>query len=459
MGKRPHPLPGSRLPLLTVLPRTMTTFENRTPDWLTVGEALERVLARAMPLEREGVPLQEAVGRALSERILAGATLPPWDNAAMDGYAVRGEDVAGAAPEAPVTLRVVGETRAGAPVGRGLERGEAIRIMTGAPVPPGADSVIRVEHTDAEETPGQIRIHSGADRGGNIRPGGQDMVAGEELLPSGFSIGPGTVGLLAAAGVVSVPVRRRPRIAILSNGDELAEADAFHRVMAGRAIPETNAPTLTAAVTLLGGIPIPLGIARDNPDSILEGVGAAREARADVLLTSGGASMGEHDLLKRVLDRVGFELDFWRVRMRPGTPFSFGLLPVEGGRPMAVFGLPGNPASSFVTFQIFCRPFLLRLAGHHRLHRPVTAATTEEDLRSPPHLTHFFRVDLSGEPGNLRVRLTGSQTSGLVRGQALARALAVVPEGVSLLPAGEEVRVLLLDDLGLGEADPGYLPV
>jgi len=188
-------------------------------------------------------------------------------------------------------------------------------------------------------------------------------------------------------------------------------------------------------------------------------VARARSEGADVLLTSGGASMGEHDLIKRVLDDLGFELDFWRVRMRPGTPFSFGTLPrLKETSPLPVFGLPGNPASSFVTFQVFCRPYLLKLAGHRRIHRPVLLATAGEDFRSPAHLTHFFRVTLSGDPARPVARSTGPQTSGLVRGQGLAQALAVVPEGRKLLEEGERVRVILLDDAGQGGGQPGFLP-
>ncbi len=436
----------------------MTRFEQRSPDWLSAQEALDRVLARARPLEAETVRVPEALGRALAEGAKARASLPPWDNAGMDGYAILGQEVRGASPEVPVLLSVVGETRAGQETAPTLRPGEALRIMTGAPMPPGADSVIRVEHTDAETVPGTVRIFSDSDVGANVRPGGEDMRAGEEVLPKGATMGAGALGVLAATGHATVRVFRRPRVAILSNGDELAGPAEFHRVAGGEAIPETNAPTLVAGITLLGGIPIHLGIARDTRESILDKVAEAREAGADVLITSGGASMGEHDLMKRVLDEAGYEMDFWRVRMRPGTPFSLGSLPGTGDRPMAVFGLPGNPASSFVTFQVLCRPFLLRLAGHDRVHRPVVGARAGEELRSTPHLTQFFRVTLRGQPADQVVFLTGSQTSGLVRGQGLAEGLAVVPEGVSKVPAGDPVRVMLLDDLGCGGAGPGYFP-
>lgn len=435
----------------------MTQFEMRTPDWLSVREADQRVLSQAQPLDTEEVPIPEALGRALAQGVLARAPLPPWDNSAMDGYAVRGQDVTNASRQAPVVLKVVGETRAGEAAGRALCKGEAIRIMTGAPIPPGADSVIRVEDTDAEGTPGRLKIFSDGDVGRHIRPGGQDMQEGEELLPAGATIGPGQVGLLHASGAQTVRVHRRPRVAVLSNGDELVALGDFQRVLAGKGIPETNNPTLAAAITMVGGIPIPLGIARDDPADILEKIEKAREEKADALITSGGASMGEKDLFKRVMDEAGLTLDFWRVKIRPGTPFSFGFLPGEDGRSLPVFGLPGNPASSFVTFQLFCRPFILRQAGHHRVHRPVLMGLAGEDLKSPSHLTHFFRVVLRGDPAAPGAFLTGPQTSGLVRGQGLAQGLAVVPEGVPLIREGEAVRIILLDDMGLGSQTAGYL--
>ena len=434
----------------------MTQFETRSPDWLSVGEALQRVLAEARPLGPEKVSLEGSLGRALAESVFARANLPPWDNSAMDGYAVRHQDLSTASPTCPVLLEVVGGIRAGDFAGRALGEGEAIRIMTGAPVPPGADAIVRVENTDAEVRPGRVAVSSSPGFGDDVRPGGQDMLEGDEVLSPGTTIGSGQIGLLAATGAEKVLVHGKPTVAVLSNGDEIAAAADFHRVLAGKAIPETNSPTLAAAVRGACGNALPLGIARDNPESILEKVAEARAGGADVLVTSGGASMGEYDLFKRVLDDRGFELDFWRVKMRPGTPFSFGYLPPEGehGR-MAVFGLPGNPASSFVTFQILCRPYLLRLAGHRRIHRQVLLARAGKTFRSPPHLTFFFRVTLSGDPASPVATPTGSQTSGLVRGQGLAHGLAMVPQGESEIREGEELRVILLDDFGMGGDDPG----
>jgi len=437
----------------------MTRFETRHPDWLPAAEALRRILARAEPLEPESVPVPECLGRALAQAVHARVTLPPWRNSAMDGYAVRSQDLAGASRHDPVILRVVGETRAGERPEPALSAGTAVRIMTGAPVPSGADSVVRVEDTDAEVLPGEVRVFSEADRGRHVRPLGEDLRGGEVALPAGATVGPGQVGLLWAAGAERVMVHRLPRIGILANGDELAGPGDFQRVLAGEALPETNSPTLAAAALLAGGIPVPLGIARDTPDSILGKVEQALAERVDVLMTSGGASMGERDLLKRVLEKIGFRLDFWRVRMRPGTPFSFGHLPAGSSRrPMPVFGLPGNPSSSFVTFQVLCRPFLRRLAGHGRVHRPVVTARAGEAMESSPGITHFLRVTLRYGPDSREAFLAGPQGSGLVRSQAVSHGLAVIPERTARIPEGGQVRVLLLDDFGSGGEEAGYLP-
>lgn len=421
------------------------SFETRDPDWLAAGAAQERILSRVVPLPLETVSPSRTLGRALAQDVRAGATLPPWDNSAMDGYAVRGADVEGAREEQPARLTVVGRAAPGDPSARAVGPGEAIRIMTGAPVPDGADSVVRVEHTDREEQePGTVAVLSDGDAGRNVRPAGEDARAGDTVLESGTTVGAGQIAVLVAAGRDRVPVRRRPRVAVISTGDELVGLDRFDEVRAGRAIPDTNGPALAAAIREAGAEPASVAIARDRPESVRETLEAARSA--DVVVTTGGASMGEGDILKDVLEDMGFDLDFWRVRIRPGSPMSFGHLPAAAGSGHAtpVFGLPGNPASSFVTFQLFVRPFLLAMAGHARVHRPVLPARTVEQLRSREHLTHFFRVQLEEGDGAPRVRLAGPQGSGLVRTLGVADGLAMVPEGVTEVGAGEPVRVILL---------------
>jgi molybdopterin molybdotransferase len=422
----------------------VTEFETRRADWLSVDEARARVLAHARPLPPEAVPLVEALGRALAEPVTARATLPAWANSAMDGYAVLAADVRGASEASPVRLPVVGALRAGPAGATGIEPGQAMRIMTGAALPGGADSVIRVEDTDREASAGVIEIRSDRDAGRNVRPAGQDMRAGDRVLEAGVPIGPGQIALAAAAGRATVQVHRRPRVAILSSGDELRTLDDWEDVPRGAGVPETNGPTLLAAALAAGAVGLPPRLALDTPESIREHMLAI--ADADVILTSGGASMGEADLIKRVLDELGFELDFWRVTLRPGSPMSFGYLRLPGRSPTPLFSLPGNPASAFVTFELFVRPFLLKLAGHRRIHRSVVQATAADSLPSTGRLTHFHRVYLEYEPSGMKARLTGAQGSGLVQSLGRAHGLAVVPLGSGGIQPGGPVEVILVQD-------------
>jgi molybdopterin molybdotransferase len=433
----------------------LTEFETRSADWLSVEDALGRVLSSARPGPVEKLPLHAALGRALAAPITARATLPPWDNSAMDGYAVRGEDVRGASADAPAHLPVSGVARAGATLPTVLARGSAVRIMTGAPLPPGADSVIRVEDTDRESgAPGVVEIRSDRDAGRNVRPGGQDMRAGEVVLGAGATLGPGQLAVAAAAGHAYVDVHQPPRVAVLSNGDELRTLDEWDDVLSGAAVPETNGLMLVALVSAAGGVALPPRLARDTHESIGEQVAAC--ANADVLITSGGASMGEADLFKRVLDELGLELVLWRVTLRPGSPFSFGLLPRVGSPPQFVFGLPGNPTSAFVTFELFVRPFLLRSAGHARIHRPILRAVTQDRLPAVGRLTHYHRVLVDFNTNPPIARLTGPQGSGLVQSLGKAQGLAVVPLGVDGIEPGEPVDVLLVGDAPATLERPGY---
>jgi molybdopterin molybdotransferase len=421
----------------------MPDFESRKGDWLGFDDALAHVLGHVSPLPPETVPLEDALGRALTHDVLAPTALPPWDNSAMDGYAVRGDDVAGATQDHPVVLVVTGVIHAGTRFEGTVGTGDAVRIMTGGEVPPGADTVIRVEDTDREETDvGNIRIYSERDRGRHVRPAGQDWSEGAIALGAGTGIGPGQISVLAAARVSLVSVHRRPTVAILASGDELADLESPsldpHR------IPESNSQYASAGVRAAGGTPLRLGIARDDRADIQQHL--ARAADADVLVTLGGASMGEGDLFKAVLEDLGLQLDFWRVKIRPGSPMSFGHLPRDGSRSQPVFGLPGNPASAFVTFELFVRPFLLALAGHIRLRRPTVSALAAEDLTTAEDITAFLRVRLNGLGAELEASLTGPQGSGLVGSLGAADGLAVIPVGVSVIPRGAPVDVILLDD-------------
>jgi molybdopterin molybdotransferase len=416
-------------------------FESRPADWLGVEEALSRILSAASPLAVERTSLLDGLGRGLAEEVVADATLPPWTNSGMDGYAVRAEDVRSASATSAVTLRVVARMRAGDSPGRGIGPGEAVRIMTGAPIPSGADSVVRVEDTDREREEGWVRVLDGRDAGHNLRPAGQDMRRGERLLEPGHVITPGTIGVLAAAGRNMVAVHRRPRVAVLTTGDELRGPERFDDVRAGAGVPNSNGPMISAMVAAAGAHPSSLVNAQDDPADLRARVEDA--ADADVLVTIGGASMGEADLVKRVLHTMGYRPAFWRVRMRPGSPFGFGWLP-RGARLQPTFTLPGNPTSAFVTFEILVRPFLLRLAGHADTSRPRVACRAGEPIRAPAELTYFLRVTLEGAGSDLTARLTGPQGSGLVSGLARAGGLAVVPEHVLEIPAGARVDVVLI---------------
>ena len=417
-------------------------FERRSADWVGVEEAQERILSAASSLPSEEVVAAEAAGRVLAAGFVAAATLPPWDNSAMDGYAVRAEDVRSASAARPVGLRVVGRIHAGHAGIHSLGPGEAARIMTGAPLPLGADAVVRVEDTDAEgERSDHVAVRAAVEAGRYVRPAGEDFQAGDRVIEAGRVVTPGVVALSSALGRALIPVHRRPCVALLATGDELRPVDRYEDVLAGAAIPESNRPMLAAMVHEAGGTVGSTSLAPDDPDQILARIEEADED--DVLVTIGGASMGEADLVKRVLDRAGFEQDFWRVRMRPGSPFSFGFLR-RGQRRQAVFGLPGNPSSAFVTFELFVRPFLRRLAGHSTWFRPMESMVAAEELTGPSHLAAYLRVQVDRGVAPPAARLTGPQGSGLVRGLALADGLAVIPEGVGRVPIGAPVSVMLL---------------
>ncbi len=428
------------------------TFEARPADWLSYTEALDRVLSAARPCPIERVAVAEALGRVLAEDIVATATLPPWDNSAMDGYAVRARDIRGASPSNPMTLNVIGASHAGTPQEWRVGDGEAIRIMTGAPLPGGADSVVRVEDTDRETEGGLVTVRDDRDAGRNVRSGGEDMVPGQTVLRSGTPVHAGSVGVIAAAGFSEVGVHGRVAVSVVTTGDELRTVEQYDDVRAGRGVPESNGPMLAAAVRTAGGIPRQFPAVPDDPGLLRDALIAA--AKGDVVVTVGGASMGEADLVKRVLDAIGFRQDFWRVRIRPGSPFSFGWVDAGDGREVPVFGLPGNPASAFVTFDLFVRPFLRRMSGHESTGRRRIRAVAGQKMSAPAELTYFLRVRL--EPGETRTdppiaTLTGSQNSGLVESLGLLHGLAVVPPDVSEIAPGDPVEVILFEEAWGGD--------
>lgn len=405
---------------------------------LTVAEAVARVVGGAHPMPVERVPLLEACGRVLAAPAVAGYTLPHWDNSAMDGYAVRAVDILGASAAAPVRLRVLETVAAGGFPTVRVQAGQATRIMTGAPLPDGADTVVRVEDTDAGTV--EVVIRDARDSRKNIRPRGEDFTGGHEVLATGTAIAPAQIGVLASLGMASVDVFRRPVVAILGSGDELVDLDRFHEVLAGRKIVSSNSYTLSALVQAAGGIPRVLGNAADTPESLRELL--ERTVGADLIVTSAGASVGEFDYTRAVLASLGATLDFWKVRMRPGAPIGFGTL---RGTPWVA--LPGNPVSAMVTFELFVRPVIRRMLGHALLHRRPVPVILEEPVSIGARLTHFLRAIVRvRDDGSLGARLTGPQGSGILTSMSRANALLVVPEDRPTSAAGDRLHALLLGE-------------
>jgi molybdopterin molybdotransferase len=414
----------------------------RDADWLLIEEALQRILDSMPRTNSERVPLDEAIGRTLAEPLISPIDQPPWDNSAMDGFAVHGADVRTASELAPVTLRIVDDVRAGGFPSVPVRPGEATRIMTGAPMPAGADSVVRVEHTRAPDAL-HVEVVIGTDAGRNVRGRGEDLTAGAAVFTAGRLLRPAEIGVLAMIGCTTPLVARRPHVALLATGDELVEPERISDVVAGTHIINSNSPALAAALRQTSCLPQPLGIARDDLGDLQQRLAQALDA--DALITTAGASVGEHDLVKEALESLGCRTLFWRVRIRPGSPFSFGLIERPERPPLPVFGLPGNPVSALVTFEVLVRPALRRMQGRAEVYTPVSRAVAGETIRSPAGLVRFLRVRLEGgADGICRAYLTGPQGSGILTSVAAADALLVMPLEVAEAPAGAAVRVLPL---------------
>ncbi|MDW8326776.1 MAG: molybdopterin molybdotransferase MoeA [Anaerolineales bacterium] len=412
---------------------------------LTVAEARARILEHFRPLDTEVVALEAARGRVLAEAIYAGENLPPFPNSSMDGYAVRVADTAHATPDAPVTLPISGDIPAGAPLPGELPPGTAMRIMTGAPVPGGADAVVPVEETDdgrnhahhSERTalPAQIRIFKAPRPGANIRPVGQDVSVGQQVLAPGVRLRPAALGVLAALGHAQVRVYRRPRVALLSTGDELVGVTDTPRP--GQ-IRDINSITLAAAIEQYGGEPLRLGVAPDRLDEVRRRLQQAVAHGANLILSSAGVSVGVYDVVKGALEADG-ALTFWKVNMRPGKPLAFGHV---GGVPF--IGLPGNPVSALVGFEVFVRPALLRLAGQTALERFTVLAELAEPVHSDGRET-YLRVTLEQRGERFIAHSTGLQGSNIITSLVKADGLLIIPAGVTQVAAGSTLPVWLLD--------------
>jgi molybdopterin molybdotransferase len=426
-------------------------------EGLTVSEARTWVMDAAQPLESEMVATREAVGRVLAAAVDSSRQIPPADCSAMDGYALRRHDTRGGSPESPAELSVVYEVAAGAQAPRPLEAGEAARIFTGAPIPPGADAVVKQEDVASHVGVGErVRIQVEAEPHANVRDAGEDLQIGDRVLEAGMEIRSAHVGVLASLGRAVIPVHRRPRVAILSGGNELVEIDGD---VSGGRIVASNAYALAAECHSIGAVPTSLGIAQDRPDAIERQFRAALSA--DCIVSSAGVSVGDHDHVRPVLEKLGCKLEFWGVKMKPGFPLAFGRFdPALGtaGRPgPLVFGLPGNPVSASVTFEQFVRPVLLRMLGHARCFRPVIRARLAEPLRKQPGRLHFVRVTLEeGDDGVVVARSTGSQSSGVMRSLVQAQGLLVFPLEASELAAGDEVAVQVLDEGFFAHETPAF---
>jgi len=396
---------------------------------LSVEEALDRILATVRVLEPERVDLLEAGGRVLAEEITADRDIPPLANSAMDGYAVRGPDL----ERTPSRLRVVGEVAAGHVSDVAIGPGQAVRIMTGAPIPAGADTVVRFEDTrpDGDE----IEILIAPPAGANVRQAGEDARAGQTVLRPGKALRPQEIGMLAAVGRKDVVVVRHPRVAILSTGDEVVPPG---QPPGPGQIRDANSYTVAAQVQAFGGQPLLLGVACDQETLVRQGMREALAQGADMIITSGGVSVGDFDLVKQVLAAEG-EMHFWSLNMKPGRPLAFG---VVGGVPL--LGLPGSPVAAMISTEIFARPAILRMQGLTAWPRPVVRARLTQPILRKDGRRHYLRVRLQETDSGHEATLTGDQGAGILMSLVQADGLAVIPEGADHLEAGAEVTVILL---------------
>ena len=401
---------------------------------IPVKEARDIVLQHISPLGTERTSLFSGLGRVLAEDVVSPYNVPPHNNSAMDGYAVRSEDVTGASQETPVFLDVIEDLPAGYVSKQPVGPRQAIRIMTGAPVPEGADAIVRVEETQ----PGsgrQVIIFKAVPPHYDLRLAGEDLQEGQTILRAGKVLRPADIGVLASVGRSTLQVYQRPQVAILSTGDELVEID--EPLQPGK-IVNSNSYSLAALVLESGAIPIQLGIARDTREALENAF--SQGLRADALISSGGVSVGDYDLVKEILQQSDSHMQFWKVCMKPGKPLAFGSI---AGKP--TFGLPGNPVSSMVSFEIFVRPTLLKMMGHQLLYRALVSARLQADLRKSDERKHFVRVVLSKEDGQYVASTTGAQGSGILRSMSVANGLAVIDEARMTVKAGEIVPVMMLD--------------
>lgn len=411
---------------------------------LSPAEAATTILGSVGPGAVEQVPLIDSLGRILAADITSPIDLPQRDNSAMDGYAVRSEDIRG---KCPVQLAIVEQIPAGAVPVVTLRTGQCSRIFTGAPLPTGCDGVTRQEYT-TRISDTVVRIDSDADAFGNIRRSGEDLRRDSVVVALGTELKPAHLGLLASVARDRVPVYRKPRVAVMASGDEIADLDEKGSILDGTKIGSSNTYTLLSAIRQCGAEPIALGIARDNVDDIRDRMNSARGV--DLLVTSGGVSVGEHDHLRTVFENLGGDLKFWRIKMRPGKPVAFGFL-----RGIPWIGLPGNPVSTMVTFELLVRPAIRKMLGLSRPFRRAVAVRINEPFKSGTSRRDFVRAVVELRDGEFTASITGAQGSGILTSMASANSLLIVPSEVKEVAAGQTLQAILLDD-SVHVEDPPY---
>ena len=411
---------------------------------ISVEEALEKILGYVQVLEPEEKPILSCLGQVLIEDVYSTIDIPPLDNSAMDGFAVRAEDTYGASKSSPKVFPVMGEVAAGSMPDKELEPGAAIRIMTGAPLPKGADAVVQFEDTDevtrkaSGANSSQIGVLRQVKKGLNVRCKGEDIAKGALILKSGTILRPSEVGVLASLGRPTALVIRRPIVSVLATGDELIDID---KPLPRGKIYNSNTYTIAAEILRYGGIPKILGIGRDSVQALNEKVSAG--LNADMLITSGGVSLGDYDIVKDVLAKRG-EIALWTVCMKPGKPSAFGVFK-KGDKRVPHLGLPGNPVSSMVTFEQFARPAIMKMMGKKNLAKPTVQAVIENDIRNTDGCRIFARAIVTKQSGQYHAHLTGPQGSGILTSMAKANGLVVIPENIRGVKAGDIVQVQMLD--------------
>ena len=414
-------------------------------DMLSVEQAYERVMASFQTLEAEERPLLESMGQVLAEDIFSPLALPPLANSGMDGYALLHSDIAGASHENPSNLEVIGIVAAGHMPDKTVVPGTAIRIMTGAPVPDGADTVVPFEETDEVERKregkplDQVAIFADMPTGCNVRPAGEDVRPGTLVLEKGTVVRAAEVGVLASLGLDKVKVIRRPVVAVLATGDEL---ETTGTPLSGGKIYDSNSFSVAASVVAGGGLPKILGIARDNLEDLTSKLEAT--AGADLVVTSAGVSKGDYDIVKDVLNQRG-EMNFWSVRMRPAKPLAFGHLNGPDGKSIPLMGLPGNPVSAMVAFEMFARPAIRAMLGKEKMPRPLVDGVLTAPIRNEDGRRVYARVEVELKDGQYQATPTGPQGSNILTSMSKANGLAICPEDLKGKDAGEQVQIIMLD--------------